>query len=161
MYKGFFINHVYTEVFIVALNLGRHQRIEIYSELFDVMESLNPRSINNSKDIKVVHGHLLSATILPSSFNGVGAFILVNLPNTNYGLFTGDTFYSPDELAAAIQTIVSHKHDKIEDIFVLYGTEIALTLSVAADELDEELVERSGTITKEIRQIETELEMNR
>lgn len=161
MHEGFFIDHVYTEIFIVALNLGRHQRIEVYNELFDVIESLNPRSINSSKDIKIVHGHLLPATILPSNFNGVGAFILVNLPNTNYGLFTGDTFYSPDELATTIQTVINHKHDEIENMFILYGTKIALTLSIAADELDEELVERSGAIVEEIKQIEIKLETNR
>ena len=161
MHEGFFINHVYTEIFIVALNLGRHQRIEIYDELFDVMESLNPRSTNNSRDIKVVHGYLLPATILPSNFDGVEAFILVNLPDTNYGLFTGDTFYNPDELAIAIQTVLSHKHGEIENMFILYGIEIALTLSIAADELDEELIERSGAIARKIKQIETKLRINR
>ena len=161
MHEGFFINHVYTEIFIVALNLGRHQRIEIHNELFDVMESLNPRSINNSRDIKVVHGYLLPATILPNNFNGVEAFILVNLPDTNYGLFTGDTFCNPDELATAIQTVLNHKRGEIENVFILYGIEIALTLSIAADELDEELVERSGAIARKIKQIETKLGINR
>lgn len=161
MHEGFFIDHIYTEIFVVALDLGRHQRIEIYSELFDVMEALNPRSVNNSKDIKVVHGYLLPATILPDNFNGVGAFILINLPSTNYGLFTGNTFYSPGELVVAIQTMLNHKYDEIKNMFVLYGTEIALTLSIAADELDEELVERSGIIAKEIKQIKTKLETNR
>jgi hypothetical protein len=161
MHGRFFVDHTYTEIFVVVLDLGRHQRIEIYNELSDVIKSLNCRSVNNSRDIKVIHGHLLPATILPDDFNRLSAFIFVNLPNTNYGLFIEDIFYSPDVLAAAIQTAINHKYNKIEDIFILYGTKIALTLSIAVDELDEELIERSCVIAKKVKQAEMKLETNR
>lgn len=126
------------------------------------MESLNPRSIDYGKDINIVHGYLLPPTILPNNFNGVGAFIIVDLPNTSYGLFTGDSFYSSGELAAAIQTTISHNHDikiGIENIFVLYGVGMALTLSISEDELDEELAERGQAVIKEVKQVEEKLKL--
>lgn len=160
MHQGFFVDYIYTEVFIMVSNITGYQLIEIHAELFDVMESLNPKDINCSKNIKVVHGCLLPAAILPNNFNGIGGFIVVNLPNTNYGLFTGNAFYNSDELATAIQTTINHKCDiEIEDVFVLYGSEIPLTLSIAEDELDEELIERGCAIVREVKQIKEKLEI--
>jgi hypothetical protein len=161
MHERFFVDHIYTEIFAVVLDLGRHQRIEIYNELSDVIESLNCKSVNNNRNIKVIHGYLLPATILPNDFNRLSTFIFVNLPNTNYGLFIKDIFYSSDVLATAIQTTINHKHNKIEDIFILYGTKMALTLSIAVDELDEELIERSCVIAEKVKQAEMKLETNR
>ena len=154
MHQRLFLKHVYTEVFIVGFDTGRHQRIEIHTEPFDVMESLNPKSIDNSKDIKVVHGYLLPATILPSNLNGIGGFVVIALPNTDLGLFSGEALCNPKDLAITIQTIVTCKKIEIENIFILYGTKINLTLSISEDELDEELIERGCAIVEEVKQIE-------
>lgn len=161
MHEGFFIGHIYTEIFIVTLNLGKHQQIEIYNEFSNVIELLNSRSISRSKDIKVIHGYLLPATIIPNNLGGVGTFILIDLPNTNYGLFTGHVFYNPDKLAMAVQAVLSHKYNKIENVFILYGTKISLTLSIAIDEIDEELIGRSSLIAKKVKQAEIKLKINK
>lgn len=157
MHQRFFLEHLYTEVFIISFNIGGHQLIEIYTELYDVMESLNPRNVDDSKNIKVIHGCLLPATTLPSNFNGVDGFIVVNLLDTNYGLLIEDAFHNSRDIAMIIQTIVDNKKINIENTFILYGVEIALTLSISEDEVDEELIERSSAIVREIRQIEKEL----
>lgn len=161
MHQRFFLEHIYTEIFIISFDIGGHQLIEIHTELFDVMESLNPRSINDSKNIKVIHGYLLPATILPSNFNGISGFIISNLLNTNYGLFTGNALHNPEDLAIAIQATVGYEKVDIEDTFILYGTKIALTLSISEDEVDEEPIERCCAVVREIKQIEKGLEINK
>lgn len=158
MYQRFFVERLYTEVFIISTDLGKHQKIEIYNDFFDVMELLNHKTVNHN--IKVVHGYLLPAIILPDNFNNISAFIFVGIPNINYELFNEDIFHSPDELADTIQTLINYNSNtEIEDVFILYGTEIALTLPICEGELDEELIERSRAIIKETKQIKERLEM--
>lgn len=162
MHQGFFLEHIYTEVFIISLNLGRQQLIEIHTEFFDVMESLNPRRIEYNKDVKVVHGYLLPATVLPSNFNNISGFVVINLPDTNFGSFTGEAFCNSTDIAVTIQTaIATYEKVRIEDIFILYGTKINLTLSVSEDELDEEIIERSRAVVKEVKRIKEKLETSR
>lgn len=152
--KGFFIEYLYKEVFIISTDLDKCQRIEIYTDFFDVMELLNHKIINHNQSIKVVHGYLLPAIILPSNFNNVSAFIFIDLPNINYELFSENTFYNSNELAVTIQTVINHNFNiEIEDVFILYGTEIVLTPPICEDELDEEFIERSKVIIKEVKQV--------
>lgn len=159
MYNDQFIKQLYSEIFVVDLNNDEPERnvpAKIYSDFFDVIEDLN--SIDN-KGIKIMHGHLLPATVIPSKFNGVNVFVIVNFSDQHYGFVAESESDTPEELAMVIELIINNsqmlapREIRIEDVFLLYGARIKTTLSVTEDELDEEFIERSGTIADEVHDI--------
>lgn len=156
------IDCVYKETFIISSTANdseKHLPVEVYTEFFDVTEALNTKKAKDDKKTKIVHGHLLPATVIPSCFNGVDPFIIVDLPEIDYGVFIADFSTIPEDLAVNIEALISHGLDfapreiHIEDVFVLYGTEITTVLSVLEDELDEELIEKSSHLADEVKKL--------
>ena len=159
MYNNRFIERFYSEVFVVNSNNdkeGNNIPAKIYSEFFDVMGELD---LINNKDVKIIHGHLLPATVIPSKFNGVGVFIIISLSDQHHGFIVESKPSTPEELAADIELIIDNswhlapREINIEDVFLLYGTKIKTTPPVTEDELDEEFIERSNIIADEVHDI--------
>jgi hypothetical protein len=162
MHKKKLLDCVYKETFVISSTANdseEHLPVEAYTEFFDVTEALNIRKTINDKKIKMVHGHLLPATVIPKHFNGLDPFIIVDLPELNYGIFIADFSTTPEDLAVNIEALISYgldfapKEIGIEDVFILYGTEITTVLSVLEEELDEELIEKSNLLVEEVKSI--------
>lgn len=157
------IDCIYREVFIISSTANdseEHLPVEVYTEFFDVTEALNTKKTKDDEKIKIVHGHLLPAKIIPSHLNGVDPFIVVDLPELNYGIFIADFSANSEDLAVNIEALIGHgcdfapKEINIENVFVLYGTEITTVLSIMEDELDEELIEKSSFLVEETKNLE-------
>lgn len=129
----------------------------IYKSFEDLVEYLATKTANINSDIRVLHGVLTSATTIPQDFCGRQAYILVSTKD-GYGI-TMDSDSDNDcvELASEIEKLLSEEETElhsIEDVFILYGYEINVILSVDEGDVDEEMMKMCAEAGRRAKALE-------
>lgn len=160
--------YVNKEIFVVAEDEMNTVEIVIYDEvdgIDSVVEYLQTLSPIHDLNTKVYHGVLTPAEVLPSSSRGKKCFILVMDLETGLGqvplegcVFESDCKEDISVLAEEIEHIVNDNEYVtfpigIENLFVLYGYSVEVTLSVNDEEVDEEVIDTCKKIAEEVMQI--------
>jgi hypothetical protein len=108
-------------------------------------------------DIRVLHGMLTSAKCLPPSFHGKSVFLVAIDPKSlKSGCVVESACDSPGDLAEEIEGVIEQGGPfnsfvvGIEDIFVFYGYQLSLALTINGDDLDEEVIESCKLIASDI-----------
>jgi hypothetical protein len=141
--------HLYSEVYIVGADstVSDWGELTVCGSFEDLLEYLKTKSVGISSDLRVIHGVLTSAKTIPSEFKSRQPFILVQDPeSSDHGiLLDSDSEDDCNELASEIERLmesgeVASFFVEIDHIYILYGYELNLTLSVDEDDLDEDII---------------------
>lgn len=157
-------NMIGEEVFVVGIdnvivNSGPLDIFSSYEEVIDHLNGLNP--IVDS-DTKIVHGVLTSAEILPDTFDDVKPFIIIKDPDDGEigSIIEIEDDDKVEDLADRITDLVAGVGNvevaclpEIDDIFVLYGYEIDVVLSITEDSMDEQQIETGKKVFDSIEEI--------
>lgn len=150
------------EVFVVT---GAEE--EDTSEIFvtDNRDNLNEHLMLKQPDIdgdtRVFHGVLAPAEFLPNSFHGKSTFIICVHPSKLSGGCVVEGADSPSELASEIETMIHScslftigDRIRIDQVYILYGYQLGLGLTINEDEIDEEIVFSCSIIADEAAEVE-------
>lgn len=153
-----------TEVFIVT---GSEE--EELSDIFvtdnrtDLDEHLILKNPAIDEDVRVFHGVLTFASFLPASLKGRSAFIVCVAPDKMDRGCVVEGGTTIDELANELEAIIKSANPitfgevDIDCLYILYGYQLELGLTVNEDEIDEEYIFACEQIADATTDVEDEL----
>lgn len=154
------------EVFVAGVDdefdvMHMSQELFICETLDGLHDHLNGLTPTMDQDVRVLHGVLTNAMVLPSSLHRRSVFFVLSndLSGPGVGAIKDADVSSINELAEKITEMVVEQTYFIyepEDIFILYGYEIKVTLGIADDEVDDEAIDAGAKIVKEVKKISKE-----
>jgi len=157
--------YLYDEVYVVGADstVSAGGELTVCGSFESLLDYLKTKSVSINSDLRVLHGVLTSAKTIPKDFNNRQPFILLKDPDSNdHGmLLDADAENDCNELASEIETLLESEEAasfffKIEDVYILYGYELSLTLSVDEGDLDEEIIEDCLSVAEAARKLNTE-----
>lgn len=123
------------------------EEIKIFLSFEELINHLKTKNLEINNDLRVIHGVLTSAKTIPADLRGRQAFIVLLDPAVeDQGmLFDSSSDNNFRDLAEEVESLVDSEDADflctIDDIFIVYGYEMPLTLAVDEDDLDEEIIE--------------------
>jgi len=153
--------HLYNEVYVVGVDntASTYGDLTVCDSFEDLINHLKTKNTNIHFDLRVLHGVLTSAESIPKELMGRQAFLLFKTPEDQGGIMIdSDVDDDHRELANEIEECLRNEELAsfffgIEDVYILYGYELTLTLSVDEDDLDEELIADCLQVGKAARQL--------
>lgn len=143
-------NSLFEEVYVVApdSNASASGYVKVFKSFEDLLAHLKSKNPGLTSDLRVVHGVLTPAEVIPSDMRERLAFLVIEDP-TKPGdgiLLDADVDNDYKELAERIEEVLENEdvadfYFEVEDIFIMYGYELNLVLSVNEDELEEKTIE--------------------
>lgn len=141
--------HLYKEVYVVGTDntVSTSGELTVCGSLEDLLSYLKSKNISINPDLRVIHGVLTPGTAIPKDLKGRQPFILLQDPdNSDHGIILdSDTEDDCRELASEIEEVLGSEEGvsfffEMENVYILYGYELSLTLSIDEDDIDEELI---------------------
>lgn len=154
--------HLYQEVYIVGVDstVSAHGELTVCPSFEDLLTYLKTKNISVNSDLRVLHGVLTSAQSIPKDLKGRQPFImLVDPDDESQGiLLDSDTDDAYEELADEVENTLRNPEAatfffEIENVFILYGYELSLTLAVDEDDLDEDIITDCLKISKSAKEL--------
>jgi hypothetical protein len=150
------------EIFIVYNEEDNNEdlpvKIYITSEFMELVDHINKLTPGLDFGVKILHGILTNASALPKNLRGRTAFIIIeNTYNLNHALISESDAQSDKDLANIINSLLHNKPANLfdmEHIYILYGYEIPIMLSLNEEELDEEIIDTCQKIVCDVNTIE-------
>ena len=150
---------------MVASDESMHNSMQkvfkIFESLEDLVEGLATFDVNDADDIRVVHGVMSSAEFLPNDFKSKTAFVVaVDAIDEKNSILVeaGDT---PEHVEDSVSDLIRSgigdiNRLEIDDLFVIYGYELPLILSVNAEDVDDEVIDVCHQIEEEVNEVMAE-----
>jgi len=141
--------YLYKEVYIVGPDsvISAAGELTICESFEDLLNYLKTKNVSINSDLRVLHGILTSAKSIPKDLKNRQPFILLEDPESSgHGLLLDpDTDNDCKELASEIERVLTSEEVasfffEIDQVYILYGYELSLTLSVDEDDLDEDTI---------------------
>lgn len=140
------------EIFVVASEESFHnvhasqREFHVFDNVEELQEKMGELDVNDADEYRVIHGVLTHAAALPTDLKDRTAFVLVideADEENGYMVEAGDTVeHVEDSVKDIIENGIGHLYDaEIEQVFVVYGYELTITLSINEDDLDEEVLD--------------------
>jgi len=153
--------HLYNEVYVIGVDstVSTHGDLTVCDSFEALLNYLKTKNVSINSDLRVLHGVLTSAKSIPKDLMGRQAFLLFKNPEDKGGIMLdADTDDDYNELASEIEMCLENEElasffFEIDDVYILYGYELTLTLSVDEDDLDEEFVADCLQIGRAARQL--------
>jgi hypothetical protein len=116
--------------------ISEEEILTFFHTLEDANKYIEEYSDEEMEDMRVLHGYLTSARIIPSNFHGVFPYILVENPaDPGSGAVVESDADLPSELASQVEKILAEAditapeaEYEIGNVFILYGYEITLQI---------------------------------
>jgi hypothetical protein len=161
-------SHLGNEVFVIgrdATNVSV-ESLEVYTGFFDTVDALATKTpISGDDDIMVLHGVAVPANVIPKNFNNLDVFVLVDIPDKGIGVIYPVESGEVKEVEQSIKALIDATELEygievsIEDVFLLFGSELTVVLTILQEEQDEEIIERGLRLAKFIRAARENIEM--
>ena len=157
--------YLYDEVYVVGADsiVSSGGELTVCGSFETLLDHLKTKNVSVNSDLRVLHGILTSAKTIPSDFKNRQPFILLQDPeSTDHGiLLDPDAENNCKELAQEIERMLESEEIasfffEIDDVYILYGYELSLTLSVDEDDLDEEIICDCLEVAKAARELSKE-----
>lgn len=155
-------NNCNKEIFLVYNeednNKGSPIEIYITSEFMELVDHINKLTPSLDFSIKILHGILTNASVLPKNLRGRSVFIIADdVSVLNHALILEPEAQSDEDLAIAINSLLVHgkfiKSLDIDNIYILYGYEISTILSLNEEEIDEEIIDTCQKIINDVNTV--------
>jgi len=161
----FLDDYLNDELFIVCGDEDQEGGTEMYlfSEIANVQAHLLTMTPSIDSDTRLIHGILTRAEFLPKRMRGKTAFLIIeNANDPEKGVVTETAACSVEDLAKDIQSVLARGQEfiafnGIDALFILYGYELELSLTVDPYTLDEEVIDDCIAISVEVKEIQGEL----
>lgn len=155
--------YLYNEVYVVGtdVTISAGGDLVVCSSFEDLLNYLGAKNVSINSDLRVIHGVLTSAQSIPKDLKGLQPFILLKSPENDHGiLFDADADDDCAELAAEIEKIlesgeIASFFFEIDNVYILYGYELSLTLSVDEGDLAEEIISECLEVAEAARKLNT------
>jgi len=164
------------EVFLVVCgedaDLFKGCEIKIFNDIMSMIEDMQYMSPNDFEVITILHGIISTAETLPPSLKNVDPFIICQ-----QGIDPEDPFVldvrpvnEVQDLAISIEQLISNEHDssvfmpflpEMNDVYILYGSELQASLTFVEDEVDESLIEEAKEIYSTSKTVAEKAELKR
>jgi len=156
------------EIFVVAEDEANFADIELHTDYMDMIEYLSLLSPEEHQTTKVYHGILMPGSILPSEIKeGVNCYVMAlemtyrqHVAVLKGYVYESDCESDVEGLAKDIEDMINTNEytasmrTTIDDVFVLYGYELELCLSVNADSVkNDEVMEKCKEVAGEVQQV--------
>jgi len=162
------------EIFLAYSEEGNNNQhgasVEIFTttELMVLVEYLKRLTPSLDHDTVVLHGVLTKASSIPKNLRGKKAYIILeDIYTADQALVVEAGTPSDKELAEKINAIIdgNDKHfspvpwrgytidTDIDDVYILYGYEVSVILSLDEEELDDEIIDTCKKIAKDAETI--------
>jgi hypothetical protein len=146
------------EVFIVAGSEDEEtSEIKAFGTWGDLVEYLKTLTPTSDPETRVFHGVLTPGEFLPNSFRGKSAYVICLDPyESSNGCIVESGSENPEGLAEEISSVMklggplSDMRTDIDDIYILYGYQLEICLSINDDDLDEEVISTCKEIADEV-----------
>ena len=153
------------EVFIIGQDETSIVSAEIhvfrtYKELWEHVVQLE---LSVDYDVRVIHGVLITAEVLPSNLNGTTPYVVMcDINESEMGSVVGKMTEIPAasiaELAEALETIIGDPVQEVttnvDNMYVLYGYEPHLSIHLDTEELDEGPIALAKPLVDDIMEIQ-------
>lgn len=137
---------LYEEVYIVGVDstITPAGEVVVCGSYEQLLDHLKTKNTSICYDLRVIHGVLTSAKSIPKKLYSRQAFIIVvNQENNSHGtILDSDSDDSFEELAYEVRSLL--KGNKVtsfffgmDQIFILYGYELNIVMSVDEDDIDD------------------------
>ena len=137
---------LYEEVFIVGVDntVTPSGELVICGSYEQLLNYLKTKNISICSDLRVVHGVLTSAKSIPKNLKNIQPFIIIiDQENYSHGVIL-DSESDNDYKALSYEIRSTLKGNKVanfffemDQIFILYGYELSVVMSVDEDDVDE------------------------
>lgn len=156
--------HLYKEVYVVGTDhaVSAGGELAVCSSFETLLNHLKTKNISINSDLRVLHGVLTSARSIPKDFKDRQPFLLLRDPDSSdHGVLLDADADNCDELAAEIVHVLGSEEMasffiEIEHVYILYGYELSLTMSVDEDDLDEDTIASCIEVAEAARKLNTE-----
>lgn len=136
-------------IYIVAQCDGGVGPIHAYNTLSDLKEHLENVDFY-TEDVQVYYGSCMPATAIPENPGSIEMYLIVENDESDGYVLGLDYDYGEedsvtDTIAAVVDTTLEQGDDvaiSMDNLFVLYGAEMPIRITVADDDVDDELMER-------------------
>jgi len=141
--------HLYREIYVVGTDStvsSAGGELTVCSSFESLLNHLKTKNVSINSDLRVLHGVLTSARSIPKDFRNRQPFLLIRDPEDNErGVLLDADSDGCKELATEIEKVLGSEEIAtffidIEHVYILYGYELNLALSVDEDDLDEEII---------------------
>ena len=136
-------------------------KVEIISEFMELVEHVKSLIYSIDSGTKILHGLLTRAFSLPKNLKGKSAYIIINNGyNTDRVLIMESGAQSDKDLADTIDALLAYNTTgftvplKLENMYIFYGYELSITLSLDEEEVDEEAIDVCQEIVNDIKIID-------
>ena len=151
------------EIFIVTGSEDEEsEEIKVFATWKNLILHLNNMNAAIDSDTRVFHGILSPAEVLPSSFKGKSIFVVCLDPTDKTrtkGCLVESVSDTPADLGEEIESVISMGESShaqsidIDDIYILYGYQLEVCLSINEEEIDEEILHTCKKIHKDVMTI--------
>jgi len=156
--------HLYKEVYIVGTDsaVSAGGELTVCSSFETLLSHLKTKNISINSDLRVLHGVLTSARSIPKDFKNRQPFLLLKDPDTaDHGVLLDADADDCDELAACIEHTLGSEEIasfffEIEHVYILYGYELSLAMSIDEDDLDEDTITSCIEVAEAAKKLNTE-----
>ena len=138
--------HLYEEVYVVGVDntVTSSGELVVCDSFEKLLSHLKTKNVSVSGDLRVVHGVLTSARAIPKELYNKTAFILlVDQETAEHGILLDSDVDDFEELAEEIQRVLKSEEAAsffidIDSVYILYGYELQIRMTVSEEDLDEE-----------------------
>jgi len=153
--------YLYKEVYVVGTDCAVtiSGELTVCGSFESLLNHLKTKNVSINSDLRVLHGVLTSAKSIPKDFKDKQPFLLLEDPDSKeHGIVRDADADSCEELATEIMTILDSEEVasfffEIENVYILYGYELSLAMSVDDDDLDEDIIETCIEVAEEARKL--------
>ena len=145
MNKSALSNLLYEEVYIVGVDTTTTPsgELTICGSYEQLITHLKTKNISICSDLRVVHGVLTSAKSIPKELKNQQAFVIViDQENHSHGVILDSESDNYRELSYEIRSLLQGNEIadffffEMDQIFILYGYELSVVMSVDEDDID-------------------------
>ncbi len=145
MDKSTLFDMLYEEVYIVGVDttITPSGELVVCSSYEQLLDHLKTKNISICSDLRVIHGVLTSAKSIPKNLENQQAFIvIIDQENYSHGvILDSESDDNHEELAYEVRSMlkgnkIANFFFEMEQIFILYGYELNIVMSVDEDDID-------------------------
>lgn len=156
-----FDNSLFKEVFITGPDYARSSSgtLSVFDTLEDLVEYLRGKMISISSGVRVLHGYLTPAAVIPKNLRKCVPFIIVEDPTfEGQGMIHDSDGEDYEDVAMEIESVldreeVASSFADISHIFILYGYELSVVMTVDEEELSENRIKLSAEVSEDAKKL--------
>jgi hypothetical protein len=148
------------EVFVVGQDESTITpgELSLFEKYEDLWAHISQMELSIDNDARVIHGVLFPATFLPSTFRGTTPFLVMcdtleSMEEEPVGVIVEVPAATVEELAEFIENILNAAvpdiNTTIDDIYVVYGYEPRLSITLDPEEIDEGAISEGKALVAE------------